>query len=87
MNIRMERVKDKFFLTTKEVEGIKFYCLADLMEQLDLKGQFGDINKKALPHINSKISWGVRWVGANIIESVFVDGDCVNKLINQFQDK
>ena len=47
MNIQMERVKGKFFLTTKEVEGIKFYCLADLMEQLYLKRQFGDINKKA----------------------------------------
>ena len=87
MEIQVSRVHEKFFLTVKKVEGVKYYCLADLMEQLDLKGQFGDINEKSLPQINSKICWGVRWVGANIIESIFVEETCVNRLIEQFSGK
>lgn len=80
MNITFHRIDESMGAQTITINEEKFYCLADIMEQTGAKGKM--LHEKNTPkHISGKIVWGQRLVGASLIESVFIDKEGMNRIL------
>ena len=84
MEIRLLRLSKNVIATVKEVDGEKYYCLAEILEQLDLKAKtFTDNAKEPLEisEISGKIIWSYRTDTLNFYETVFIDEQSALKII------
>ena len=71
------------FIQIHNQGGECFYCLADILDALDMKPHLigGDIEKEPV-RISARIIWGLRKVGECYIESPFIDEESA---INMFK--
>lgn len=83
----LTRFQEKYFLQMIEINGIRYYELAKLIEQLGLKGQFGKEDIPKVPYLEGKIFWDTRLVDGGCAEIAFVAEDAAVLLIKQFSDK
>ena len=67
--------------TVKEVDGERYFCLAEILEQLNLKAKtFSDKAKEPL-EISGKIICGYRTDILDFVETVFIDEPSAFKII------
>lgn len=81
MEVRIERLRDVPLQVVHTADGDAFYNLADISEHLNVKPDLQNGMQKSPMHISGQIVWGWRLVGGNLIESVFVDRMCAEKLL------
>lgn len=82
MELNFKRVDNIGIVTTKEINGKTYYNLADILEAIKVKekGLLGA--EKNIPiQISGEIIWGYRNIGMNLIESIFIDQDGMDKLL------
>ena len=82
VGITLTRLNEKILATMKEVDGERYFCLAEILEQLKLKGGF---NEKIIPvEISGKIIWSFRTSDCrNLLETVFIDEVSAMELIKK----
>ena len=81
MEIRLLRLSKNVIATVKEVDGEKYYCLAEILEQLDLKAKTFTDNAKEHLEFSGKIIWSYRTDTLNFYETVFIDEQSALKII------
>lgn len=81
MDFSIEKLNEVPLQVLHSAEGETLYNLADIAEKLDVKPDLQNLMKQSPMHISGKIVWGWRLVGGNLIESVFVDRMCAEKLL------
>lgn len=80
MELTFKRIDAGAGAQTVTVDGEEYYCLADVMEHIGAKAKM--LHEKNTPkHISGKIVWGQRLVGASLIESVFIDKEGMNRIL------
>ena len=81
MELTFKRIDAGAGAQTVTVDGEEYYCLADVMEHIGAKAKM--LNEKSThKHISGKIVWGQRLVGASLIESVFIDKEGMNRILD-----
>lgn len=82
VGITLTKLNEKILATVKEVDGERYFCLAEILEQLHLKGGF---NEKSIPvEISGKIIYSFRTSDClNLLETVFIDESSAKKLIEE----
>lgn len=81
MKIKLEKICDGILATVRVINGEKYYCLPEILEQLGLKSTgFNEKEKKPLT-ISAKIVWGFRGDALNLLETVFIDENSAGELI------
>ena len=83
MKMRLLRLSKNVIATVKEVDGEKYYCLAEILEQLDLKAKTFTDNAKEPLEISGKIIWSYRTDTLNFYETVFIDEQSALKIIEK----
>ena len=83
VGITLTKLNEKILATVKEVDGERYFCLAEILEQLHLKGGF---NEKSIPvEISGKIIYSFRTSDClNLLETVFIDESSAKKLIEEY---
>ena len=84
MKICMERFDHIGGVQYVERDGAKFYDLAGVMDALGVKPSWKNGIEKAPVAISGKIVWGLRMLGGNYIESVFLEEHATKELVNRY---
>ena len=82
VGITLTKLSEKILATVKEVDGERYFCLAEILEQLHLKGGF---NEKSIPvEISGKIIYSFRTSDClNLLETLFIDEVSAKKLVKK----
>lgn len=80
VTVSMKKIEGRL-IQYREQGGEDFYCLADILDALDMKPHLigGDIEKKPI-RISARIIWGLRKVGECFIESPFIDEESAKNM-------
>ena len=84
MKLTIERVKHDggdLGVTIKEVDGEKFYCLADIAEQTNKKSAPWGNSENMPQNISGRFVWGHRFENNHYIETIFVDENCMRSFM------
>ena len=83
MNILTERVEHNggdLVVTVKEIGSETFYSLDNILSSINKMPQLCIMEHEPIS-VNSRIVWGYILQGGNMIKSVFVDRNCMERLI------
>ena len=84
MKICMERFDHLGGVQYVERDGAKFYDLAGVMDALGVKPSWKNGIEKAPVAISGEIVWGLRMLGGNYIESVFLEEHATKELVDRY---
>lgn len=83
MEIKWERIDGFGLIQTVTNDGETFFNLADAMDALELKPSWKNGIEKQPVRLSGRIVWGLRFVDGSYFESVFIDKDGLENLVNR----